>query len=971
MDCAHLPKFLDAQLPADARARFERHLATCRDCQAEAEAAMQMSALGATLAELPDRPRAEPNAARRAARRRRAGVVAAALLGAALAAMLVLAVRASPATDDRIAANLAPRRAIQDRLPYPALDHYRPYDTLRAGPSRGGGPSGSTATGEPTAEVFPLEVVLDLEQRGRRAEMIAVLVARGELATADSELQRAGSGDDLDVERAVLARAPRHPQALWNRAIALAELDLPLAAAEAFDACAALAEPGWSAEAVARSAELRRRERVRADELAAAIETCAHLAEGAIPDDDFVRRHAALCRPSLYVAVRLARSRDAVLRLTPVARALDAAADDTATSALIARVAATNFAARASSIARYARLLAQPPPDRHDQERIVAQLRAAGQPDLLLGALLRVQEPVLGHHIAELVRLARASHDPYLDEIAAEYVARAQQASGRAIEAEASLRQAVDQCAARDVELRCAYLHIRLIELYLARHRPVEAADTARTALQRSRRVGLYWDERVLFGYLGKVGQLERDHAQMRAYIREASLRANECMQVSIDQASLASAELAELRFAGARRELDRAGACNEPLSLQRAAIEAELARVDGTPARLAQLLGELAQLRHEAGLTAGELAHLDAIEGRILATRDPGAARAVLMHAIEAAAALGYDDVDGAKARSLAYRTLLVLGAEDLDRGEVLALFAAAARARPRPGCALGALVDGERLLLVARDAAGHAAQVFEPHRFTTPDLDVRGLVPPALLSVVASCARVDVFALPPLYGQHDLLPAALAWSYRGPAGEPARAAAARGSVLIVEDARPPAVLDLPRLEAAPRTPRTGAVREVILRGAEATPSRVQDELRHADFAEFHAHGFVDLGISDASLIALSPDVDGGFALTARVIAGRKLPRAPFITLAACDAAYTAPYLHEPWSLPYAFLLAGARGVLAPATQIPDTEAEPLFRSFEQRVLAGDDPAVILRDQRLARGADAARWIDRIVVFD
>jgi hypothetical protein len=152
---------------------------------------------------------------------------------------------------------------------------------------------------------------------------------------------------------------------------------------------------------------------------------------------------------------------------------------------------------------------------------------------------------------------------------------------------------------------------------------------------------------------------------------------------------------------------------------------------------------------------------------------------------------------------------------------------------------------------------------------------------------------------------------------------------------------------------------------------GAEATPARVQGELRHADFAEFHAHGFVDLGISDVSLIALSPDGDGSFALTARVIAGMRLPRAPFIALAACDAAYTAPYLHEPWSLPYAFLLAGARGVIAPATPIPDAEAALLFRAVEDRILAGDDPAVIVRDQRLSRRAAAARWIDGVVVFD
>jgi hypothetical protein len=143
-----------------------------------------------------------------------------------------------------------------------------------------------------------------------------------------------------------------------------------------------------------------------------------------------------------------------------------------------------------------------------------------------------------------------------------------------------------------------------------------------------------------------------------------------------------------------------------------------------------------------------------------------------------------------------------------------------------------------------------------------------------------------------------------------------------------------------------------------------------VRDELAHTDLAEIHAHGFVDLGISDVSLIALSPDADGSFALTARVIAGLQLPRAPFVALAACDAAYTAPYLHQPWSLPYAFLLAGARGVLAPATTVPDQAAGGFFRAVGDQILRGVDPAVVLRDQRLARRGDAA-WVDSVVLFD
>jgi hypothetical protein len=193
----------------------------------------------------------------------------------------------------------------------------------------------------------------------------------------------------------------------------------------------------------------------------------------------------------------------------------------------------------------------------------------------------------------------------------------------------------------------------------------------------------------------------------------------------------------------------------------------------------------------------------------------------------------------------------------------------------------------------------------------------------------------------------------------------------APRPVVLTVADTHPPADLQLPKLPSPPRGPRAVVVDHVVLTGDEATPARVTRELAASDLVEFHAHGFVDLGISDVSLIALSPDADSTFALTARTIASLKLPRAPFITLGTCHAAYTAPYLHEPWSLPYAFLLAGARGVLAPATDIPDRDAGEFFRVVGDQILRGRDPAIVLREQREQHRSGAAAWVDNVVLFD
>jgi hypothetical protein len=991
MDCSSLPEFLEGDLPPGAQAQFEQHLVECAACQAASEAALQMRALGEELAQRPDRPHAvAPPVAPRRARRWPVGAAAVAL--AAVVALVVFW-RRDPAFDpDRqLAGELAAHRTRMERLPYAPLDRHRDLEVMRAGPSQGGPVPTEIwmrpGAGSSSGDRISIATLGELERHHEGVALIAALIARGDLTEAASRLQHAGPGNDLDVERAlvaerngqasaaltlldqVLARAPRHAQALWNRAVALADLDLPLAAAEAFDACAALGEPGWRDEAAQMRDALRSGENARLSELKEAVKTCKQMYDGTPPALDFVRRHAALCRPSIYVAVREARTRDDLLRLLPVARILDEVAGNTAATDLVNRIAAQDFQRRAPGIELYRRLRARPAPPLAEQARIVEQLRASGLRDLLLGALLNVKLPRAGF-IDELVGLARADHDPYLEEIAIEYDATAKEASGHAIEAEASLRQAVQQCAARDVELRCTYLQAALVELYLARHRPTDATEVARAALGRSQRAGNYWDERALFGYLGQAAQLQRDYALMRAYIREPALRVDDCWQTLVDQEALAGAELSELRLARARAELDRAPRCDRPLSLTRAQIEAELARSAATPARIAELRGELDRVR-QSELAPGARARVDAIEGRALAATDPAAARAALDRAIAAADALPVDDVEATKARDLAYRTLLGLGAADRTADQQLHLFAAAGRAALRDGCALGAMIDGERLLLIARDAAGKLVQVSDPHAFKTPDFDARTLVPASVVNALAGCPRVDVLALAPLYGQPQLLPAELAWSYRGPAGAPTAAGAPRPSVLVIEDARPPATLGLPALHSPSHEPREAGVGVVSLAGAEATPRRVRDALARTDFAEIHAHGFVDLGISDVSLIALSPDADGSFALTARVIAGLKLPRAPFVALAACDAAYTAPYLHQPWSLPYAFLLAGARGVLAPATRIPDQEAGGFFRAVGDQILRGIDPAVVLRDQRLARRGLPTDWVNSVVLFD
>jgi cellulose synthase operon protein C len=132
------------------------------------------------------------------------------------------------------------------------------------------------------------------------------------------------------------------------------------------------------------------------------------------------------------------------------------------------------------------------------------------------------------------------------------------------------------------------------------------------------------------------------------------------------------------------------------------------------------------------------------------------------------------------------------------------------------------------------------------------------------------------------------------------------------------------------------------------------------------------HAHGIVDAAQPDASYLALSPDADGRFALTTGDVHKAHFTSAPLIILAACRASQAAPVFHEPWSLPTAFVYAGARAVIASAAPIPDADAEAFFDLVRTKLHAGASVAIALRDARLEwiaqqRGA----WVRDVIVFE
>jgi hypothetical protein len=283
---------------------------------------------------------------------------------------------------------------------------------------------------------------------------------------------------------------------------------------------------------------------------------------------------------------------------------------------------------------------------------------------------------------------------------------------------------------------------------------------------------------------------------------------------------------------------------------------------------------------------------------------------------------------------------------------------------------CALAVGLSYERAFAATMDANGATAVYFDAHR-ASAEIDSERLVPKSVRDKLQGCPSIKVFAPAPVHGTPSLLPPDLAWSYRF--GGDARADQGRAPPhrVLVSDVEPPASLGLPKLLPWKSAPGADAP-SAWLRGTTATPDRVLAELRDATEVEIHAHGLVDLAVSDASLIALSPDESGRYALTAGAIRATRMNARPVVVLAACRAARVAPFDHEPWSLPLAFIKSGARAVLASPSPIRDADAAAFFDAVLTRIRAGASPAAALRDERLAwlsRGANP--WVREVLLFD
>jgi len=950
-----------AALAADPAAAAE--LEHCLQARAVAfdVAAAQPADLGAAR----ERKRRERES-ERARGGRRWIALAVPLVAAAAAVAIYLVVRRPDhrtqvaSVEDRFAAALRPHRELEPRLSWPGADHHRAYDPPRA------------ATGE--AEHVSFDLLAELEHTGDRRAVAAAQILVGNVPAAATELAKDTSADAAsdravlalvqgDAERALreaaaaLAIAPDHPQARWNRALALHALGLDRAAAAMFDAIAARGEPGWSTEAHDLAVALHA-ERARHDAAWKHVHDAGTaMVAGGPPPLDQVAAFPGILRLYFYDAVRTAGSAARVRELAPLATALDAAFGGDHLAKYAARIVAEPFTLRAPLAARYAALV-RGELDAPAAAALVRDLRAAHANDILLGALLQASptDHVAPADLAELVKLAEATGDPWFALFAAQQKGAVALERGDLADAEQVLHVAAEQCQRAPMPYRCASIYQHLADADEKMSLP--AADIEMLAKVRATAAGVvpFENDALVAQAVATTLRDELDGiggAVPAAHLDEVQLADVPCQSKQIARDAVVAAQINQNRLASARALVASIPACTDPSWRYRPFLEVEL--VDHADrAAVGKLRAQIVALR--AGASAEETVFLDHLEGRLLLPDAPDEARALLRRAI----ASPVRDPLAARARSYSYSVLV----EDAGRrgawAEALALLAEERGTLVPARCVVGAAEEAASVF-VARGADGAVVGAFVP-RAVGERLGAARMSD-AIVTALGACSTVDVLARQPYYGTPQLLPSKLAWRYRtGPPTAPPRPGA---KLLVIANVPAPAELHLAPL--APVTPPTDAI---VLEGAAATPARATAAMSDAGFIEIHAHGLADVG-DDAAVLVLAPEPTGSYALASSAITTTPLRAHPVVALAACGAAATGHAFQTTRGLVDAFRAAGASAVIASPDPIADSAAPRFFADVRARIAAGSDPSVAVRDER-ANWSDPAqrRWIDRIVVF-
>ncbi len=910
---------------------------------------------------------------------------------------IVLAVVACRSTPDAPAIPtplvLAPSRSLEARVAWQNAASYRPYDVPRAA--------------QAVHEQVPLAALADFERAGDLHGVGVLALLDGDRRQAASYLDRAGDAADVIADRAALALADGHPDralalgddaiaktpghavAVWNRALALRDLGLSRGAANAFRDVAKLHEPGWADEATHKAdaldadadARQHRFERISAASVA--------LAGGQLTlTVDDARAEPGFARGILYDGIRSATTKEKLAELAPLAKVIDEADHDTALTDALARAAANLHPELSQQYGEMVRALAvdqgyakatgdeKPLPAGPARAKFLQALRAAHADDLLIGVLMKLGDDRINlnaDEAAEFGKLTAASPDPWMQVLGPQLRAQLALSRDDLIGAEALLLQAKQLCMRGAPAFRCIGVRRLLGHLYLAWQRLPEARAALTAAWGQAHAAGEWFLEITLLPELARLSSLGDDAEArglplIRAYTDENVLRMPpdppeyRCTNALWGRALRAMDLIDRLDFDGARSQLV-GQACGDLAHPDEAAlnifVRSELVQSD---AELARLRADIAKLRASPTTVAANQVWLDHSEGRALIDRDPAAAEALLRHAIAEASKIPPSVLLAHRYAAWSYSVLATSFAKHGRGDDMLALLAEEQDLTLASRCVLGVAIEDQRRAVVARDDHGKTIVHYDETR-TAPEIDAATLVPADIVGALAACPSVDVIARPPIHGRARLLGDAIAWRYLSRRSGPVGPSGDRR--VVVADVEPPLALELPRLA-------TWTSEGEVISGPAATPARVLAAIGAAGDVVIHAHGIVDAAEPGASYLALSPDSDGMFALTAAEVRRAHFTRSPLIVLAACEASHAAPLLHETWSLPAAFVYAGAGAVFASAAPIPDADAAAFFDAIRTKVIAGASPTIALRDaRRYWLDHHRGDWVRDVIVFE
>lgn len=1013
--CDQLDDYVDSELAPGERAAFELHLATCEACAADLprllalvsalEAAAHATSGAPRLAAVPNAtaaaPHAPPAAAPARPQRRARWVAASALAAAAAAAVVVLVARPparpTPPVVASLADQLGPTRHLEARLSYAGAERYRPLDVARGATSSEAISIDRMGQLEHARDWHGVAVAALLAgERERAARFFAQAAATPEVDSDRAALELLdGSQDALqraldDVDRALQA-APNNPAALWNRALVLAGLDLPLAAARELDHVIALGEPGWADEARRRAAALRGDVMQRWTRWKQANDAGTRLIEDGTPVPAELLTVIGYMTIMLYDAVRSAPSRERVEALLPMAQALDATYRANHLSRYVRSVAASDFRVRRPLAETYRELILHGPlPDRTVQ-RFLEQLERTHTDDIWMGAVVRTGR--IAANLDTYRSRAAATQDPWFAAIAEHETANAEIARGKVAAADRRLREASALARRERLTYRALAIDNTLGSLHDSQHRLSQAAAEKQAGYREAAAEGEWTWEINTLTRLAAINQDRYAHGLARGYLREIIERSKtgampggglhrekyDCARLQYAYDSLASISLAFADPDRARAELAEAPRCGDQLTshseqvlergltLQHALVWTELHRFSRREEDARIAWDSLAALR--AGQDRAEQAFRAYIEGNLLIDVDAPAGERALRDAI--AKAGDRTDDYSLKARVYSF-SLLALNAGRAARfNEVIDLLAHTL-AVPKPErCAVAIATQDDRTVVAFVDGDGDTGG-----RYTTQtkpaDLDIAALVPASAVARLRACDRVAVLARAPVLGRGRLLPPDLAWSYllagaRPPATPPITGA----RHLIIANPVTAPDLKFPPLNPYLDDPRDGNA--TVLRGGDATPTRILQAMRGASMIEFHTHGFIANDVSESSYLVLAPEPDRQYAVTASDVAGIKLEAAPLVILGACHSALSSSSLEGGMGLAEAFLRSGAHAVIASPDAVQDLGAFEWFRAVRERVMHGAPAAAAVRDERLKRLATSRDdpWVSGIVVFE